>query len=71
MAFGFTTVPLFGPDGGVWYPIGLYYLTRGSARFEAWGKATLVIAGATGFCLKSGPLCRKIGLTEAYPFLRD
>ena len=41
---GFTTVPLFGPDGGGWTPIGLYYLAGGTARFAAWGSATLVIA---------------------------
>ncbi len=44
VALGFTTVPLIGPDGGAWLPIGLYYLTGGSARFEAWGAATLIIA---------------------------
>ena len=42
VALGFTTVPLFGPDGGAWFPVGLYYLTGGSARFAAWGTATLV-----------------------------
>ena len=42
VALGFTTVPVFG--GGAWIPIGLYYLTSSSARFAAWGTATLVIA---------------------------
>ena len=54
-AFGFTTVPFFGPDGGAWIPIGLYYLTNDPARFEAWRKATLVI-GAVWVILFAGAL---------------
>jgi len=40
LALGFTTVPLMSPDGGVWIPIAMYYLTL---QPVAWMKATLVI----------------------------
>src|SRR5262245_8778070 len=42
LAFGYTTVPIFSPDGGLLYPIGLYFLSGDSWR-EAAGKASLVI----------------------------
>jgi len=40
VALGFTTVPLMSPDGGVWIPIAIYYLTL---YVEAWVKATFLI----------------------------
>jgi len=40
LALGFTTVPLMSPDGGVWIPMAIYYLTL---QAEAWVKATILI----------------------------
>jgi len=54
-ALGFTTVPLMSPDGGVWIPIALYYLSAGYVRWQAWGTATLVI-GTVWLLLFGGAL---------------
>ena len=47
------------------FPVGLYYLTGGSARFAAWGTATLVIA-SVWFLLFFAVL----GLGEAWSAIR-
>ena len=55
LALGFTTVPLMSPDGGVWIPIAIYYLSAGYVRWQAWGTATLVI-GTVWLLLFGGAL---------------
>ncbi len=46
---GFTTVPLAGPAGSKWVPIGVYYLQAGAARWEAYTIATVTIGAAWFF----------------------
>ena len=65
VALGFTTVPLFGRMAGRGSRSWLYYLTGGSARFAAWGTATLVIA-SVWFLLFFAVL----GLGEAWSAIR-